>query len=349
METLGEAVFPKREWIPAEVSYATQAANLVAMVDRLQDQVRRLSPEKPQRVSVIGIGASHAAAAGAVYEMRRIGLDALRFLPSELPAGLSGPSGLTVLVSQSGRSAEIVELARRSPNADLVALTNYTPSPLAALCKRELNLGDLSDSSVSFVSFTGTMLALALLTDHWNGRHRADHWKALVTESFDFADRNDGELYDIAAMLLHGSSIDIVAPAPLMSVAEESALMLREGPRMFATAMETRQYLHGPMDAAGPGAHLVFGGQREALLIDQLSQRTHRLAFVTGSDGPTGAATATTLRLPARLDDPASLAIASTFVAQKLTLHAAGLRGFDINDAAFQRLDTKTDSLTNIQ
>ncbi len=345
---MNTVVFPTREWISAQASYATQAVELIAMVDRLDDQFRQVNLKKPSRVSLVGIGASHAAAATGVYEMRRHGLDAHRFLPSELPAGLSGHQGLTVLISQSGRSAEVVDLVRHSASADQVALTNYSPSPLGTLCGREINLGNLSDSSVSFVSFTGTMLALAMLLDRWMDWNRTEHWRQQIVLAAEIADRLDAEIRSMAEMLLDAASIDIVAPARLMSVAEEGVLMLREGPRLFATAMETRQYLHGPMDAAGPGAHLLFGANREAQLVSQLSERTKRLALVTGANTIVDADLDHQLVLPFDLNDPLPFAIASTFIAQKLTLHAADIRGFDINEPAFQRIDTKTDSLTKI-
>lgn len=311
-------VFPRREWISAQASYATQADELIAMVDRLEHQFHQARLEKPSRVTLVGIGASHAAAATAVHEMRRHGLDAHRFLPSELPAGLSGHSGLTVLISQSGRSAEVIDL------------------------------GNLSDSSVSFVSFTGTILALAMLLDQWTDQSRTAHWKRQIALAAETADRLDAKIRSMVEMLLDATSIDIVAPAPLMSVAEEGVLMLREGPRLFATAIETRQYLHGPMDAAGPGAHLLFGGNREAQLIAQLAERTKRLALVTGSSAGAPTDGSQRLILPFDTDAPLPFAIASTFIAQRLTLHAADIRGIDINEAAFQRIDTKTDSLTNI-
>lgn len=341
-------VFPRREWISAQASYATQADELIAMVDRLDDEFRQARLEKPARVSVVGIGASHAAAATAVYEMRRHGLDAHRFLPSELPVGLSGRHGMTVLVSQSGRSAEVVDLVRQGATADQVAITNYSPSPLGTLCDREINLGNLPDSSVSFVSFSGTMLALAMLLDQWTDRNRTGHWKQQVALAAETADRRDTEIRSMAEMLLDGASIDIVAPAPLMSVAEEGVLMLREGPRLFATTMETRQYLHGPMDAAGPGAHLLFGANREARLVSQLSERTKHLALVTDTNTIADTGHGHKLVLPFDLNDPLPFAIASTFIAQKLTLHAADIRGIDINEPAFQRIDTKTDSLTKV-
>jgi glucosamine--fructose-6-phosphate aminotransferase (isomerizing) len=345
-----ETVFSKREWISAQASYATQAAELVAMVDRLHDQIATLSPKRPDRIRLIGIGASHAAAASAAFVMRDYHLDAVRFLPSELPrgwqGGLSGDEGLTVLISQSGRSAEVVALAAQSNAGAQIAITNYAPSPLGTLCQAGLGLGNLADSSVSFVSFTGTLLALALLADHWAGKTEIARWKERIASCAEAVERMDAELIEIARMLVGASSIDVVAPAPFMSAAEETALMLREGPRLFATAMETRQYLHGPMDAAGTGAHLVFGGEREALLIDQLSERSDKLVFVSGrSDAEANTRAGHQLTLPADLDDTMGFTIAATFISQKLTLHAADIRGIDINDPAFKRLDTKTDRI----
>lgn len=339
-------IYPKREWIAAGASFDGQARALLAMVDRLQAQLAEIALPRPARLSLVGIGASHAAAASAVYRFREDGVDAARFLPSELVMQTFGPEHLWGYISQSGRSAEIVGLAAGGQADASFAVTNYTPSPLGEACPRQLNLGDLPDSSVSFVSFTGTLLALGMLADYWAGREGAQGWKTLITEATDAVMAADADLKRVARMLAACPGVDFVAPAPSISVAEEAALMVREGPRLAATGMETRQYLHGPMDMAGPFAHVVFGGAREALLIDQLAERTQNLVFVTGSDGVTPTQkTQLTLRLPVKLADGLGFALAATMVAQRLTLHAADLVGIDINAAAFRRLDTKTDHI----
>lgn len=341
-------IYPKREWIAADVSFDSQASALVAMVDRLQAQLTEIALPRPRRLSLVGIGASHAAAASAVYRLREDGVDASRYLPSELASADFSDGHMWGFISQSGRSTEIVGLAAKSRADASFALTNYAPSPLGEACPRQLNLGDLPDSSVSFVSFTGTLLALGMLADHWAGRDGAVGWKRLVSTAIEAVMAADGALKDVAEILAACPGTDFVAPAPAVSVAEEAALMFREGPRLAATGMETRQYLHGPMDMAGPFAHVVFGGAREALLIDQLAERTQNLVFVTGSDGVTPQQkTQLTVRLPVALSDGLGFALAATLVAQRLTLHAADKKGIDINAAAFKRLDTKTDHITS--
>jgi len=341
---VAERVYKKREWIRAEDSYTGQAESLLAMVDRLSQQITEIDPRRPSRVSIVGIGASHAAAAAPVYTMRADGIDATRFLASELPSSFVASAGLTILVSQSGRSAEVVDLAVGASGQSLLAITNYHPSPLGEVCGSQLNLGNLPDSSVSFVSFTGTMLALGLLADRWAGRSEPGRWKAAIEQSMAAVMGAEDRLAEIASRLADAPSVDFVAPAPAVSAAEEAALMFREGPRIMATGMETRQYLHGPMDAAKTAAHVVFGGAREALLVDQLAEQTSKLVFVTGQGaGAPKVDTWLNLDLPVAAADGIQFAIAASFVAQRLTLHASAHRGIDINEAVFVRLDTKTD------
>lgn len=336
---------PKRAWIAAKDSFDNQATALLQMADRLDEQLERNAPPRPKKVAIVGIGASHAAAAAPAYQMRADGIDAARFLPSELPDGLRAFDGLAIYVSQSGRSAEVVAIAAENNHAAArLALTNYHPSPLADVCKDGLNLGNLPDSSVSFVSFTGTLLALGLLGDFWAGRRAIEKWKALISRSKSAAEEADGLLKLIAQTLVECPNVDFVAPAPILSVAEEAALMFREGPRIMATGMETRQYLHGPMDAAKVAAHVVIGGEREALLVKQLAEQTDKLIFITGQKTDISDIPAKHLIvLPAELSSGVEFSIAATFVTQALTLHAAALRSIDINEAVFTRLDTKTD------
>lgn len=335
-------IYQPRALIDAQSSFAVQPEALAAMVDRLEDQLQKNPIPKPQRIALVGIGASHAAAGAAAFRLRASGIDAVRFLPSEIPAGLGDPDDVTIYISQSGRSAEVVEVADRGTGSRF-ALTNYQPSPLADICSRALNLGDLSDSSVSFVSFTGTLLALGMLIDSWTGRRGSDTWKTLIRSSFAAVEDASSHIDRIADLIVSCPSADFVAPAPMISVAEEAALMLREGPRIIATAMETRQYLHGPMDAAKSAAHVVFGADREALLVTQLSERTDKLVYITGENGGATNLPAICLRLPVPVADGIGFSIAATFAMQKLTLSTAKLRGMDINEPAFKRLDTKTD------
>lgn len=328
-----------REWIPAAASFVAQPQMLADLPAVLGEQLPLL-PGRPDRVLVVGIGASYAAAAAGVRLMRSAGIDATRHLPGELP--VADAPGLVLAISQSGRSAEVVDFARHLPAEGVLALTNYDPSPLGDLAGHSLNLGNHADSSVSFLSFTGTLLACGMLAEHWAGQVDLGRWQALVDSAIHGAQAAVPQLERAAEILADGQFIDIAAPAALLGVAEEAALMFREGPRVPATGMETRHYLHGPMDAAGRGAHLILGGDREALLAKQLAEQTGRLVYITTAQAELPPEAAVAFRAGPPHAGPIGEALCLTMIAQDLALRVAALRGVDIDAPVFARLDTKT-------
>ncbi|RWZ68471.1 sugar isomerase [Labedella populi] len=332
---------PPREWIPAAASFAAQPEALRSMIRSVPEQLANL-PARPDRLLIAAIGASHAAAASPLHVLRADGIDVTRHLPGELAAG-TGTADLLLAISQSGRSAEVVDLAARSTAPSLVALTNYARSPLAAHASLDVTLGDHSDSSVSFLSFTGTIMALAMMADRWAGRSDEARWAAVVDAAEESAAVAEPVLAGMIDEIVSRRSVDFVAPSAALSAAEEAALMLREGPRIPATAMETRLYLHGPMDVAGDTAHVVVGGAREAILVDQLGERSSTLLFVTGRSGPRPTTDhARVIELPVDLSDGPGFSIVASVVTQRLALLASDALGIDIDEPAFTRLDTKT-------
>lgn len=341
--------YPTRDWIPAKDSFAAQPDALRGMVDHLAEQLDSL-PAAPQRAVAVGIGASHAAVAPGIHRMRSQGRDITRHLPEELPVRgdtvCLDRETLVVAVSQSGRSAEVVDLARRLSGQQLVTLTNYSPSPLGDLASTDINLGDHSDSAVSFLSFTGTMLAFGMIADAWAGRLDVAHWRRTTDAALRCAEAAAPQLETVAETLAGEPFVDVVAPAPLLGSAEEAALTFREGPLLAATGMETRLYLHGPMDVAGSGAHLVIGGDREALLIEQLAERTDKLAFIASAPRVRTPETTTlaTMTIDVPHEDEVGQSIAAAIMAQRLSLRIAELRGVAIDQNVFERLDTKTNS-----
>lgn len=329
-----------RPWIPAADSFAAQPEILRALPVRLAGALAG-APGKPRRALLVGMGASHAAAATAVTRLRAVGVDASRHLPDEL-AGMTD-ADLVIATSQSGRSSEVVEICRDIDAGRILAVTNYDPSPLGDLAGAALGLGNHSDSSVSFLSYTSTLVAFGMLADHWHGTLDVARWDAIIASALASAENARGALSGAADLLAARSSVDVVAPAPIASAAEEAALMFREGPLVPATAMETRLYLHGPMDIAGSVAHVIIGGEREALLVRQLRERTDALVFL-GTDSSPAPEAAVTARIDVAHDDTVGQAVAATIMTQFLALEIAERRGIDIDAPVFTRLDTKTGS-----
>jgi glucosamine--fructose-6-phosphate aminotransferase (isomerizing) len=249
-----------------------------------------------------------------------------------------------IATSQSGRSAEVVDLVKGIDSENVLAVTNYGPSPLGDLAKHHINLGNHSDSSVSFLSYTSTVLAFGMLADHWSGTLDVKNWENIVETALSGFENAKSALDAAAHMITDGPSFaDFVAPAPLASAGEEAALMFREGPLTPATAMETRLYLHGPMDVAGPGAHVIIGGDREALLAKQLGEKTSSVVFIRTDPHVAAPETvATTVDLATTADGAIGQAIEATIMAQYLALKTAEYKRVEIDAPVFTRLDTKT-------
>lgn len=337
----GGTVGAGRPWIPMRESYDGQPAALRVMAEEIQAQLDAgvVAPDTG-RLTLIGIGASLAAAATTVYAMRVRGLDATRMDAGDLPDGYS-PPGRVIGISQSGRSAEVVDVMSRIEPIRSRAVTNYAPSPLQDAVGSCLNLGDLPDSSVSVASFTGTLLAFGMMIDYWLGTTDPERWIGTIEAATASAGNNAEVIDQFAAGLPSVRGIDVVSCAAGLSVAEETALMLREGPRVPSTGMSTRQYLHGPMDSAGNTAHVVIGTEREATLVEQLAERAEQLLFITPAGLGLRPAGATVIEIPFEPDRPIEFAIAAIMLTQKLVLATADSVGVEVDAPAFTRLDTK--------
>ena len=159
-------------------------------------------------------------------------------------------------ISASGRTAEVVEAARRHHGKGLViAVTNDPSAPLAGTADVVLPLHAGSEAAgISTLTYRATVAVLGLLTGVLTAervRRLADRLEALAEAL--------PPLIDDAADRLDGSpSIDVLADASAVGTAEQAALMLREAPRLPAHAGETGDWLHSGVYLAVPGHRAVI-------------------------------------------------------------------------------------------
>lgn len=302
-----------------------------------------------RRLLLAGIGASHAALASPLYQLRAGGLEAFRTDCSDF-ADLSGHRpDVVVALSQSGRSRETTDLVSRFTTAGVstLSVTNSAASPLRDVSDRSVCCGDYQDSRVSTVGFVVTAAALGLICDIAATGRPDERWLDLPEVIERTADRATDTLRAFAAGPLATGSVDVVAHARHLSTAEAVALLFREGPLVPSAAYGTRGYLHGPMDCAGNDtSHLVIGGARELSLARQLTEkRVGVLAVTDGSEPiPPGVRHIT---VPADLT-PAQRAVLEVCVLQELVSAVAAARGASIDEVAFTREDTKIAAVADL-
>jgi len=206
-------------------------------------------PFVPSRVVLLGMGSSTYAAGVAAARLRARGVVAVAELASSdlLPAW--GEGTLVVAISAGGGSRETLDaLGRVHPAATVVALTNTPTSQLAARCSLVVPLGaGVEAGGVACRSFQHTLALLLALEAHLLGSSLSplvSTVSAASTATSYLLSSSASWLPEVTSLLDGPGGAHVVAPARRLSSAQQSALMLREGPRRAAVACEAGDWAH---------------------------------------------------------------------------------------------------------
>jgi fructoselysine-6-P-deglycase FrlB-like protein len=330
-----------------------QGDNLRSSRAAVTDQLKGLdlAPWRGRRLGLVGMGASANAIEAALPHYWAAGLSATPWLGSELGSpGAAANFDAVIAVSQSGKSAEIVAaLAGPASGYPKLVVTDGPDAPAARLADATVGLALLEDSNVRTIGYTGTLQALFLLADALAqpASSPAIDWDWLADE----VDRQLPAADQLAAGLLDSlagvRSFDLVGSGGQAGTAAQGALLLREVAKRPASAYETYQYLHGPIEAAGPGLGLlIIGGAREARLAASLAGTGAQILLITALDDAQTAAAAraagvTLFRVP-RGDD-AALGLLGILPLQTISGALAQAAGLPDGEFRFHQDDTKVD------
>ena len=238
---------------------------LASLCDAYADPASPLSRvgARPARVVLSGLGSSRYAALAVESSIRAGGIAttveyASTSAPTEPAADL-----VFVAISASGGTREVVEGARRHRGIGrVIAVTNREDSALAEAADVVLPLfAGEERSGVATRSFRATLAVLGLLADTWLTEPALDTVRPCVGALSQVIGSKDDWLAEACDRLDGARAIDVLADATDLGLAEQAALMLREGPRLPAVAYETSDWLHTGVYLAFPGHRaLLFGG-----------------------------------------------------------------------------------------
>jgi fructoselysine-6-P-deglycase FrlB-like protein len=242
---------------------------------------------RERRMLFVGMGSSRFAALAACARLRARGLDAAVEHASAAAGTPPGPDRLVVAISASGATPETVEAAaRHSGSARVVAVTNDPSSALAEAADVVLPMiAGEERGGIACRTFQATVAVLLLLAGEQveSLRPATEAARHLVATRDEWV----GPVLDI----LGGGPIDVVAPAERLSSAEQSALMLREAPRIRAASCETGDWLHVDVYLTRPPGYraiLLPGSRFDAGFADWMEKRG--CAFVAVGEAVEGAA-----------------------------------------------------------
>lgn len=246
----------------------------------------------------LGMGSSHFANSIGAARLRAHGLNATAALASTdlLPAVSS--TDVVIAVSASGGSTEtLAAVESYKGSVPVIAVTNKdsaSDSAIGQLADAHVPMrAETERGGVACRSFQHTLALLLAL-------------EARLVPSSSIAHRGVGDLVrasaDTSEDLLHGSWLErvsesllgpqgssFVAPARRLSSAQQSALMLREGPRLSAIGCETGDWSHIDVYLTKTTDYrmLLFAGapRWEPQLMDWCTQRGSTV-IAAGADVP---------------------------------------------------------------
>lgn len=207
------------------------------------------------RLTLLGMGASHAVNRAVEPLYRAFGIDA-QALPVSEQLGAGVPlAGKTVLVaSQSGESAEVLRWLQTGRGGEAFGMTLDPASTLAGALPSLVAAGGVEVAFAATRSLTLTFaLHLAVLA-----RLGTDPAPALAALALPVPDVGAG------ARRLEGVAAIVASGRRLQGVAEAAALGLCELARLPAFALDGGQLRHGPMEMMGPDLGVVLFRSAEA-------------------------------------------------------------------------------------
>lgn len=282
-----------------------------------------------RRLVFVGMGSSHFANAIGAARLRARGVDATAMIASTELRPSVDSDDLVIIVSAGGFSVETLDAAEHyRGTANTILLTNTPDAKIAPLVDRVVMMDAGPErGGVACRSFQHTLIRLLELEHQLlGGLDMPSLVSRAADASADLLDRREEWLPSLTELLAGPDGTTFVAPARRLSSAQQSALMLREGPRRPAIACETGDWSHIDVYLTKTTDYrmLLLGGSRWEPELMRWCKERGTTVVAAGSDVPDAA-----LGLRYRHDDDDDVRLLSEvliaeLVAQRLWSGAAG-------------------------
>jgi len=232
-----------------EADLRAKPAALRALADALEADDPWAGLPQVRRVLFVGMGSSAFAAGAATTRLLAAGFPAVSNLASNAMQPKTTGGDVVIAISASGRSKETlaaVAAYRGLGDTPIWLLTNDEAASTDGYAGVVQMQAGAEVGGVACRSFQHTLIHLLALQRHLIGLDRPlpALIRSVADASEDLLARTDDWLPTAAELLIGPQGSHMVAPAHRLSSAQQSALMLREGPRRPAYACETGDWSH---------------------------------------------------------------------------------------------------------
>ena len=252
----------------------------------LQCLLAKLSSGEYQRLVLTGMGSSYHVLQPLLLRCQQCGMNVHILETSELihyARGLIGPRTLIVVVSQSGHSAEIVNLlkltGRQTP---IIGVTNTADSPLVQQAAALVLTRAGEETSVSCKTYLAALAALEWLGDQMFGDAKLAHFNQLADAPrlvAGYLSNWQAYVSQLVERFAPIRNLYLVGRGPSLAAVGTGALILKESAHFAAEGLSSAAFRHGPLEMADSHVFvLVFqglsqtAGLNERLLGDVLAR-----------------------------------------------------------------------------
>lgn len=296
----------------------------------------RLARGEFRNVILTGMGSSYYAFHPLQQALVRAGVPALMVETGELIHSLPGlltSQNLVIAASQSGRSAETVQLVNRmqgAGKANFLGISNTAGSPLALGTHTCLLTRAGAEETVSCKTYLAALLALSwlepILTEAGQAARKTRRAELAAAPQAVAAYLNNWQVFveELSALLAGITNLFLAGRGPSLAAAEVGGLIIKEAAHMHSEGLSSAAFRHGPFEMLSPQVFvMVYSGLGPDAALNRRLVSDVRAAgglsalVESGVSGPFG--------LPAA---PASLLpVLEILPAQMLTLALSGLHG----------------------
>jgi glutamine---fructose-6-phosphate transaminase (isomerizing) len=259
-------------------------ADLLAQPAALRDAVNRydtaalagMRAASFDRIVIAAMGGSHFAGYPAWLTLAQAGLPVWRIEAGELlhhAAALVNKRTLLWLISQSGRSAEILALLDKVVPGQLLALTNDTGSPLAECANAVQQLHAGNEAVVSTKTYVNTLAVSQLIALQMAGKPLGAARESLLKAADDMAAyhaRFDAHTTLLGEKVGVPGRLFILGRGASLAASSAAALTLKEAAKLNAEGMSAQQFRHGPYEIADSRVTaLILAGDGQARPLNE--------------------------------------------------------------------------------